>query len=58
MICVVSHHLSSLFPEIILQLCERLSDELGVCKTEQIQRTESLEDDLESFDSGSSLPGF
>uniref|UniRef100_A0A0D3EMR6 non-specific serine/threonine protein kinase n=1 Tax=Oryza barthii TaxID=65489 RepID=A0A0D3EMR6_9ORYZ len=45
-------------PILYRQLCERLSDELGVCKTEQIQRTESLEDDLESFDSGSSLPGF
>ncbi|KAK3164171.1 hypothetical protein QOZ80_1AG0013670 [Eleusine coracana subsp. coracana] len=40
------------------QLCEKLSDELGVCKTEQIVRTGSVDDDLSSFDSESSLSGF
>ncbi|KAL5229275.1 hypothetical protein ABZP36_017540 [Zizania latifolia] len=45
-------------PTLYRELCEKLSDELGVCKTEQILRTESLDDDLESFDSGASLPGF
>lgn len=37
------------------QLCERLSDELGACKTEQIMRTESLSDDLSSLD-GEAFP--
>ncbi|KAF8661852.1 hypothetical protein HU200_056811 [Digitaria exilis] len=38
------------------QLCERLSDELGVCKTEEIMRTESLGDsDMSSVD-GEALP--
>ncbi|CAO2192679.1 unnamed protein product [Urochloa humidicola] len=38
------------------QLCERLSDELGVCKTEEITRTESLGDsDMSSVD-GEALP--
>jgi hypothetical protein len=41
--------------ENVLQLCEKLSDELGVCK-EQI--TESLDPDLASFDGGSPLSGF
>jgi 5'-AMP-activated protein kinase catalytic alpha subunit len=45
-------------PIIYRQLCEKLSDELGVCKTEQIPRTESLDSDLASFDSGSPLSGF
>ncbi|XP_066306198.1 CBL-interacting protein kinase 1-like isoform X2 [Miscanthus floridulus] len=41
------------------QLCERLSDELGACKTEQIMRTESLSDDLSSLDGEAfPLPGF
>ncbi|KAL6627743.1 hypothetical protein ACP70R_031469 [Stipagrostis hirtigluma subsp. patula] len=40
------------------QLCERLSDELGVCKPEQIVRMESTDDDLSSFDSEASLSGF
>jgi len=38
------------------QLCERLSDELAVCKTEEIMRTESLGDsDMSSLD-GEALP--
>nr|CAB3472936.1 unnamed protein product [Digitaria exilis] len=38
------------------KLCERLSDELGVCKTEEIMRTESLGDsDMSSVD-GEALP--
>ncbi|XP_062196991.1 CBL-interacting protein kinase 1 isoform X2 [Phragmites australis] len=45
-------------PTLYRQLCERLSDELGVCKTEQIARTESGDDDLSSFDSEASLSGF
>ncbi|XP_062208916.1 CBL-interacting protein kinase 1-like isoform X2 [Phragmites australis] len=40
------------------QLCERLSDELGVCKTEQTVRMESVDDDLSSFDNEASLSGF
>ncbi|XP_010230801.1 CBL-interacting protein kinase 1 isoform X2 [Brachypodium distachyon] len=45
-------------PLLYRQLCEKLSDELGVCKTEQIPRTESLDSDLASFDDGSPLSGF
>lgn len=37
------------------QLCERLSDELGACKTDQIARTESSSDDLSSLD-GEAFP--
>ncbi|NP_001105967.2 putative protein kinase [Zea mays] len=37
------------------QLCERLSDELGACKTDQIARTESSSDDLSSVD-GEAFP--
>ncbi|TVU21325.1 hypothetical protein EJB05_30953 [Eragrostis curvula] len=40
------------------QLCEKLSDELGMYKTEQIERTGSVDDDLSSFDSEASLSGF
>ncbi|CAM0881039.1 unnamed protein product [Alopecurus aequalis] len=38
------------------ELCERLSDELGVCKVEQM--TESMDSDLASFHGGSPLSGF
>lgn len=45
-------------PIMYKELCEKLSDELGVCKVEQIPRAESLYSDLASFDSGSPLSGF
>jgi hypothetical protein len=42
----------------VSQLCQKLSDELGMCTTEQIPRTGSVDDDLSRFDSEASLSGF
>lgn len=43
-------------PILYRELCEKLSDELGVCKMEQM--TESLDSNLASFGGGSPLSGF
>uniref|UniRef100_A0A0D9WCG5 non-specific serine/threonine protein kinase n=1 Tax=Leersia perrieri TaxID=77586 RepID=A0A0D9WCG5_9ORYZ len=42
-------------PALYRQLCERISSDLGVCKTEQIFRTVTLEDDLQSSNAGTPL---
>ncbi|KAG8067088.1 hypothetical protein GUJ93_ZPchr0005g15820 [Zizania palustris] len=42
-------------PALYRQLCERISSDLGVCKPEQIFRTESLDDDLEDSSAGTPL---
>uniref|UniRef100_A0A0A9FMV1 non-specific serine/threonine protein kinase n=1 Tax=Arundo donax TaxID=35708 RepID=A0A0A9FMV1_ARUDO len=57
-LCVVELKKSHGDSALYRQLCEKLSDELGVCKTEQIVRTGSADDDLSSFDSETSLSGF
>ncbi|KAF0923148.1 hypothetical protein E2562_003364 [Oryza meyeriana var. granulata] len=42
-------------PAVYRQLCERISSDLGVCKTEHIFRTASLEDDLQNSNAGTPL---
>ncbi|KAL5203490.1 hypothetical protein ABZP36_014442 [Zizania latifolia] len=42
-------------PALYRQLCERISSDLGVCKPEQIFRTESLDDDLQDSSAGMPL---